>query len=84
MCTQGSENRLIFPSSLNSTSGSRVSVAASTKTTESMMPPAMERNDGDGTSMTAESDTSTVAPDSSTAFPAVSIVSAIASRADSC
>ena len=42
------------------------------------MPPAIERNEGEGTSMTADSDTSTVRPDSRTAFPAVSIVWAIA------
>ena len=65
-------------SSLASTSGSRVRVAASTKTTASMIPPAIERNDGEGTSITADSEISTVAPESSTALPAVSMVSAIA------
>ena len=82
-CTQGRESLLIRWSSLKSTSGSRVSVAASTKTTESMMPPAIDRNDGDGTSITADSEISTVAPESSTALPAVSIVSAIACRGES-
>ena len=70
-------------SSLTSTSGSRVSVAASTKTTDSMMPPAIDRKDGEGTSMTADSEMSTVRPESSTALPAVSIVSAMARGADS-
>ena len=65
-------------SSLKSTSGSRVRVAARTKTTESMMPPAIDRNDGEGTSITADSEISTVAPESSTALPAVSMVSATA------
>ena len=45
------------------------------------MPPAIDRNDGDGTSITADSEMSTVAPESSTALPAVSIVSATAWRA---
>ncbi len=65
-------------SSLARTSGSRVRVAASTNTTESMIPPAIDRNDGDGTSITADSEISTVAPESRTALPAVSIVSATA------
>ena len=82
-CTQGSEPQLTLSSSADSTTGSRVRVAASTKTTASMMPPAIERNDGDGTSMTAESDTRTVRPESSTALPAVSMVSAIASAGSS-
>ncbi len=56
-------------------------MAARTKTTESMIPPAMDRNDGEGTSITAESEMSTVAPESRTALPAVSMVSAIAWRA---
>jgi len=79
--TQGSESLLIRWSSLNSTSGSRASVAARTKVTESMIPPAIERNDGEGTSITAEREISTVAPESRTALPAVSMVSAIAWRA---
>ena len=45
------------------------------------MPPAIERNDGDGTSITADREMRTVTPESSTALPAVSMVSAIASRA---
>ena len=57
-------------------------MAASTKTTASMIPPAIERNDGDGTSITADSEISTVSPESSTALPAVSIVSATASRGE--
>ena len=48
-----------------------------------MMPPAIDRNDGEGTSITADSETSTVSPESSTALPAVSMVSAIACRGDS-
>ena len=46
-----------------------------------MIPPAMERKEGEGTSITAESEISTVAPESRTALPAVSMVSATASRA---
>ncbi len=49
--------------------------------TASMMPPAIERKAGDGTSMTADKEMRTVAPDSRTALPAVSIVSATESRA---
>ncbi len=48
------------------------------------MPPAIDRNDGEGTSITAESETSTVRPERSTALPAVSMVSAIACFLDSC
>ena len=47
--------------------------------TEIMMPRAIERNAGLGTSMTAESETRTVMPENRTALPAVSIVSATAS-----
>ena len=43
-----------------STAGSSVSAAARTKATESMMPSAIDRNAGLGTSMTAESEISTV------------------------
>ena len=50
------------------------------KTTETMIPSAIERNAGLGTSITAESEISTVMPEKSTALPAVSIVSATASR----
>ncbi len=46
--------------SLASTAGSSVSVAASTKTTESMIPSAIDRNAGLGTSITADSEISTV------------------------
>ena len=56
-------------------------MAASTKTTLIMIPSAIERNAGLGTSITAESEISTVAPEKSTALPAVSIVTATASRA---
>ncbi len=79
--THGSASLLIRWSSLNSTNGNSVRVAARTKATESMMPPAIERNDGDGTSITADSEISTVTPERSTALPAVSMVSAIAWRA---
>ncbi len=69
--------------SLASTAGSSVSVAARMKVTASMIPTAIERNAGLGTSMTAVSEMSTVSPENSTALPAVSIVSATASSADS-
>ena len=39
------------------------------------MPSAIDRNAGEGTSMTADSEISTVSPEKSTALPAVSIVS---------
>ncbi len=48
------------------------------KTTEIMIPSAIERNAGEGTSITAVSEISTVMPLKSTALPAVSIVSATA------
>ena len=48
--------------------------------TESMIPSAIERNAGLGTSITADSEISTVTPEKSTALPAVSIVTATASR----
>lgn len=57
-------------------------MAASTKTTLSMMPSAIERNAGLGTSITADSEISTVTPEKSTALPAVSIVTATASTAE--
>ena len=56
-----------------------MSVAASTKATASMMPPAIERKAGEGTSITADRLTRTVAPDRATALPAVSMVSTTAS-----
>ena len=59
-------------------------MAPSTKTTLSMIPSAIERKAGLGTSSTAESEIRTVAPENSTAFPAVSIVTATASRTGSC
>ena len=58
--------------SLASTAGNRVNVAARTKRTETTMPSAVERKAGLGTSITAESETSTVSPEKSTALPAVS------------
>ena len=69
--------------SLVSTAGSSVSVAASTKITASMMPRLMLRKAGLGTSITAVSEISTVRPLNSTALPAVSIVTAVASCASS-
>ena len=69
-------------SSLERSKGSNVRVAPSTNRTESMMPPAIERKEGDGTSITADSEISTVTPESRTALPAVSMVSATASRTD--
>ena len=60
-----------------------MTVAARTKTTESMIPRAIDRNAGLGTSITADSDTSTVTPEKRTALPAVSIVTAAASTGDS-
>ena len=58
-------------------------MAARMKTTESMIPSAIERNAGEGTSITAESEISTVRPEKSTALPAVSSVSATASTGSS-
>ena len=46
-----------------------------------MIPSAIERNAGLGTSITAESEIRTVTPENRTALPAVSIVTATASRA---
>ncbi len=60
-----------------------MSAAASTKTTDSMIPRLVDRNAGLGTSITALNEISTVAPEKSTALPAVSIVAATASPADS-
>ena len=60
-----------------------MSAAASTKTTDSMMPRLVDRNAGLGTSITALNEISTVTPEKSTALPAVSIVAATASWADS-
>ena len=60
-----------------------MSVAASTKTTARMIPRLIERNAGLGTSITAESEISTVTPEKSTALPAVSIVTATASIGES-
>ena len=48
-----------------------------------MMPRLVDRNAGLGTSITALSETSTVRPEKRTAFPAVSIVAAVASGAES-
>ena len=51
--------------------------------TASMIPRLMLRNAGLGTSITAVSEISTVTPLNSTALPAVSIVTAVASSASS-
>ena len=83
MYPRQSASRSTLGPSFASTAGSSVSVAASTKTTESMIPSAIDRKAGLGTSMTAESETSTVRPEKSTAFPAVSIATATASAAGS-
>ena len=69
--------------SFASTAGSSVSVAASTKMTASMIPRLIDRNAGLGTSITALSEISTVTPENRTALPAVSIVTAAASAAES-
>ena len=83
MCTQGSETLSTLVPSLPSTAGSSVIVAARMKMTATMMPSAIERNAGLGTSITAVSEISTVTPENSTALPAVSIVSATASSTGS-
>ena len=57
---RGATSASTFGPSFASTAGSRVSVAARTKTTLIMIPSAIERNAGLGTSITAESETSTV------------------------
>jgi len=79
----GSDRRVTFGPSLASTAGSSVSAAASTNTTDSITPSAIERKAGLGTSITALSATSTVTPENSTALPAVSIAVAAASAGDS-
>jgi hypothetical protein len=48
-----------------------------------MIPSAIERKAGLGTSITAESETSTVNPEKRMALPAVSMVTATASRTSS-
>jgi hypothetical protein len=82
-CTHLSGSASTFGPSLASTAGSSVSVAARTKTTLSMIPSAIDRKAGLGTSITADSEISTVSPEKSTALPAVSIVTATASRTSS-
>ena len=79
-CTQGRASRSTRSPSQPSTAGSSVSVASRMNATESMIPSAIERNAGLGTSITADNETSTVTPEKSTALPAVSIVTATASR----
>ncbi len=68
--------------SIPRTAGNRVIEARRTKNTASMMPIAIVRTAGAGTSRTAERLTSTVIPDRTTALPAVSMVSATAARGD--
>ncbi len=68
--------------SFASSAGSSVSDASSTNSTDSMIPTLIERNAGLGTSITADSEISTVTPENSTAFPAVSIVTPTASRVE--
>ena len=83
-CTRlGSRTRpaSIFGPSLPRTAGSSVRVAARTATTESMIPSAIDRNAGLGTSSTVDSDTRTVTPENAIALPAVPMVSATASTA---
>ena len=58
------------------TAGNKVRVAANTATTDSMIPKAMLRKAGLGTSKMAAKEASTVRALKATAFPAVSIVSA--------
>ena len=58
------------------TAGNKVRVAANTATTDSMIPKAMLRKAGLGTSRMAAKEASTVRALKATAFPAVSIVSA--------
>ena len=58
------------------TAGNNVRVAANTATTDSMIPKAMLRKAGLGTSKMAAKEASTVSALKATAFPAVSIVSA--------
>ena len=72
-----------FGPSLARVAGSSVSEAARMKTTASMIPSAIERKAGLGTSITAESEMSTVAPEKRTALPAVSMVTATASTGSS-
>ena len=77
-CAHGRETLSTRGPSFARTAGSSVSVAASTNTTESMIPRLMDRNAGLGTSITADSEISTVIPENSTALPAVSIATATA------
>ena len=83
LCAHGSASLSTRGPSFASTAGSSVSVAASTKRTESMIPSAHRRGRrGSGTSITAKSEISTVRAENSTALPAVSIVTAVASGAE--
>ena len=83
-CAQGSASLSTRGPSLLSTAGSSVSVAANTKMTEIMIPSAIDRKAGLGTSITAESEIRTVIPEKRTALPAVSIVSPTAAAASWC
>ena len=79
LCAHGRANLSTLGPSLASTAGSRVSVAARMNATEIMIPSAIERNAGLGTSITADSEIRTVIPEKRTALPAVSMVSPTAS-----
>ena len=79
-CTQRRESESTLGPSFARTAGSSVIVAARTKATLSMIPSAIERKAGLGTSITADSETKTVRPEKRTALPAVSMVIATASR----
>ena len=81
-CAHGSASLSTLGPSLESTAGSSVSVAASTNRTASMIPRLIERNAGLGTSITADSEISTVMPLNRTALPAVSIATAVASAGE--
>ena len=65
--------------SVANTAGSSVSDAASTNPTASRIPTTLVRNGWLGTRITADSDASTARPLTSTALPALSIVSPTAS-----
>ncbi len=82
-CTQRSAPLSTFGPSFASVAGSRVSDAARMKTTESMIPSAIERNAGLGTSITAESEIEHGRPGEEHCLAAVSIVTATASTGSS-
>src|SRR5665213_729372 len=65
-CAHGRESLSTLGPSFASTAGSRVRVAASTKTTASMIPRLIDRNAGLGTSITADNEIRTVTPENRT------------------